>query len=503
MRLDVLFTLSLIIVATAHDEQQAQSSLMRRAETGGPLATAPSKSIHTGSSTPSKSIHSGRAEISVGDDGQGRLLQKKNDGASFTETAQVSRQSSGNFGLNTEVRSLLDAAGVVSELTNSAGNEDTGFIGLSTTRPFTDSTVMTEVRLHAQQKSLEPGQELHGRHTGYHPGLMAQITGGTLVAPDNLEALEQDHVSVIKARVFSRFYSTRMLLTIVAAVALTCLAVTRRDVLWQCFLWLRYQCGVDRFRAFEATIVIWEATYREQGELATCVRVTIGGNSVFTEASRQGRFYRSFRLQVPQRTSEILVELCDEKERPLASVSFDPLSDILEPGGLHERLCKMNVKGLITDPNVRLTLSPTGVESLGAETEAVAYSRLEEKKRARGGSAAKKKEAARLEALAASCAGTLRRALPSGTCADCLVNVARTAKNGWVLRIWDAKGERPLEEIALCHVKEVKAEGDILSLEYERNEKAATVLRFEGAAGTLVEALEVLRKEDTLKEGCG
>lgn len=505
MRSDVIVTLPLITVAVSQDPQLAQTSLMRRVEPGH-VAPAPSKQHYPGD-------HPDRAEIVVGDDGQGsdpKWSYKSSSESSDTSfissgNTDIPRQSSGNFDLKSEMRSLLDASGgAVTELTSNEGTRSTGNTGLTTLIPSEDSALLAEVGSHIQQELRESGnsvgKDVAARKVGYHQehGLIAQIVGGSFVSHGNLEALRPDHETVAKERELTRFMTTRLLMTAVAALALMCFAVARRDVVWQGFLWLRYQCGVDRFRGFEATIVVWEATYREQGELATCVRITIGGNSVFTESTRQGRFYRSFRLYVPQRVSEIMVELCDEKEKPLARVSFDPLSDILEPGGLHERLCKMNVVGLITDPNVRLTLSPTGAESWGAETEAVACSRLEEKKRARGGSgaAAAAKKAAQLEALAASCAGTLRRALPSGKSADCLVNVARTAKNGWVLRIWDAKGERPLEEIALCHVKEVKAESDGFSLQYKPDEKTATVLCFEGAAATWVDALEVLRNEE-------
>jgi len=254
--------------------------------------------------------------------------------------------------------------------------------------------------------------------------------------------------------------------------------------------------GHDEFEDFELMILVHEAMFltTSNTKLTTVVQVTAGAHVVRTDPNSNGIFQQPLHLTVEQGAETIVVDLLDNHNRVLATLSLDTVAQVLEPAHQTEKLFGMKQKGKgIRNPKIKLTMA---VEAAGDVEQGLLSGESTDVDILVQQQLAKVREEARsvhgaglseIEVLKLACSGPLEIFEGLGQASNVYVAVmGPPASKRWVLGIWKDKrafdaGAPTIREVDLLKIQSVQsdpARHNVFTVNYFDESRVRHALRF-------------------------
>jgi len=281
--------------------------------------------------------------------------------------------------------------------------------------------------------------------------------------------------------------------------------------------------GVDRFDDFEVMILVHEATFSsgkdkqvKLAKMTTFAKITAGVQTVETDPHSNGIFQQPLTIFIEQGTSKILIEICDDRSRVLATLKLDPSLDILQARVLpSEQVYTMKQKSKdALNPKIKLSMVlnvgddiETGLlagSDLDHETNWLIRQQLQKAKI--HCDLGKDGEMSDLEVLMQSCSGPLDLFQGLGN-ADTVYAaiVGPPHQRKYVLGLWASEREfeikaKPLQEVDMLRIRSVQADparANVFLISYfdkDRVSQALTFRRIDRPRDVWVQMLHLLIK---------
>lgn len=286
--------------------------------------------------------------------------------------------------------------------------------------------------------------------------------------------------------------------------------------------------GVDGFDDFEVMILVHEASFTQgkdkkmklavpvHSKLTTFARITAGVQTVETDHNSKGIFQQPLTIFVEQGTSEIVIDLLNDRSKVLATLKLDPVVDILQAKVLpNEQLFNMKQKSKdALTPKIRLSIVLDAGDDMEAgllagsnlDTETNWLVRQQIQKAKAHCDTDKDGNLSDLDVLMKSCTGPLDLFEGLGNAETVYVGIiGPPLQRKHVLGLWSSEREfeiksKPLKEVEMLRVRSVQADPkrtNVFLISYFDKERVSQRLNFrriDRARDVWVQTLQLLVK---------